>query len=103
MALAPGLSEQQMLCLLAGGRSNAQAAMVELHSYGRHTEDASSTQTLTCTRTNICDHPTCPHPPQRIHPPAHLWVGTRFASIGYAEPVDDTGKRGADGGPTQYS
>jgi len=31
MALAPGLSEQQMLCLLAGGQSNAEVAMVEIH------------------------------------------------------------------------
>jgi len=52
MALAPGLSgcEQQMLCLFAGGRFNAEVAMVELHWHVRHTEGTSSIQTLACTR-----------------------------------------------------
>src|SRR4051812_35060201 len=38
-------------------------------------------------------------PSWRTHPPAHLWVGTRLTSAGYAVPVDDTGQRGADDEP----
>lgn len=49
--------------------------------------------------TYTCANRTCPHPPQKIHPPAHLWWGTRYPSIHYAESVDDRGQSGADNGP----
>ena len=79
MALAPGLSEQQMLCLLAGGQSNAEVAMVEIHWYIRHTEGASSTQTLACTRDRHLRSSHLPTPAAR-DPPSSPPLG------GYAPP-----------------